>query len=156
MTLFYWPFFTPSDRSKLVTMVAVRWSLFRRKNGLLIIFKIAVLATIPWDSYLVRNHIWTYPASAVTGMTLFSIPVEEVFFFGIQTYNTGLLYIILTKRLVLLTYLKGPNRIWARNLGALLLVAGILFGIGGFIAGGKYTYFGLILAWGCPFILIQW
>lgn len=55
------------------------------------------------DSYLVRNRIWSksrtssspiflakqiiaYPPEAVLGPTLFSVPVEELFFFIVQTY----------------------------------------------------------------------
>jgi hypothetical protein len=59
--------------------------------------QVAVSATIPWDSYLIRTGIWSYPSHVVAGPTLLDIPLEEVFFFVIQTYNTTLLYLILSK-----------------------------------------------------------
>lgn len=119
------------------------------------LFKIAVLSTIPWDSYLIENQIWTYPPDAVLGPTIWSIPIEEVFFFIIQTYNTSLLYIVLTKRLVKPMYLS-PSDVWKRNIGIVFIVTCLGLGIAGIHYGGKFTYLGLIVGWVSPFMLIQW
>ncbi|KAI9925095.1 hypothetical protein MW887_006503 [Aspergillus wentii] len=140
MTSAYWPFFTKIDRYRIWTLVTI-----------------AVVSTIPWDSYLIVNSIWTYPPDAVIGPTLWSIPLEEVFFFIIQTYNTSLLYIMLTKRLVLPMYLGVPKCLnTKRNIGTLTILTGSCLGIAGIYYGEKYTYIGLILAWVCPFMLLQW
>jgi 15-cis-phytoene synthase / lycopene beta-cyclase len=120
-----------------------------------------VTATIPWDSYLIRTGVWTYPEDGVLGYSLFSIPVEELFFFVIQTYITSLIYILCNKPVLHAQYLdtSSTRLAWIRNayyLGQALLVA--LTGFGGFLirSGGDGTYLGLILAWACPFLLITW
>ncbi|RHZ66742.1 uncharacterized protein CDV56_108150 [Aspergillus thermomutatus] len=114
MTGLYWPFFTRLDFCRITFLISV-----------------ALIATTPWDSYLIRHNVWTYPSTAVIGKTIFSVPVEEVFFFIIQTYNTSLLYVILTKRFVLPMYLREAGTkfsIRVRNSG--MLVLGVMLGLG--------------------------
>ncbi|KAJ4373851.1 hypothetical protein N0V83_002590 [Neocucurbitaria cava] len=95
-------------------------------------YKIAVVATIPWDSYLIRNRIWSYPTHVIVGPKLFEIPLEEVFFFVVQTYNTSLLYLILSKPTFQPVYLQAgrgaSRREWrySRFVGQVLLLAFIL------------------------------
>ncbi|KAL4891160.1 phytoene synthase [Aspergillus ambiguus] len=138
MTSLSWPFLTRLDCAKIQALVMV-----------------SLIATIPWDSYLVRNRIWTYHPDAVTGYTLFSIPLEEVFFFVIQTYNTSLLYTILTRKLVLPAYLReSSNR--QRTAGTILLLILALGGGAAVYCGHRYTYLGLIVVWTSPWLLIQW
>jgi 15-cis-phytoene synthase/lycopene beta-cyclase len=128
---------------------------------ILFLTTVAVTATIPWDSYLIRTGVWTYPEDGVLGYSLFSIPVEELFFFVIQTYITSLIYILCSKPVLHAQYLdtSSTRPAWIRNahyLGQALLIA--LTGFGGFLihSGGDGTYLGLILAWACPFLLITW
>ncbi|KAL8790319.1 MAG: hypothetical protein Q9213_000671 [Squamulea squamosa] len=124
---------------------------------------IAVVSTTPWDSYLIRNRIWTYPPNAIVGPTLFRIPAEEIFFFIIQTYNTSLFYLLASKPTFHPVYLRGEKllhdgrrlRLW-RWVGATLLVVAILSGIGLIAGNGKGLYLGLILVWAGPFILMLW
>lgn len=122
---------------------------------------IAVTATIPWDSYLIRTGVWTYPDDGVLGPALFSIPVEELFFFVIQTYITGLLYILCNKPILLAQYLDTPEtrKPWvqgAKTAGQVALVSATAYG--GYLIGqnGDGTYLGLILAWACPFLFTTW
>ncbi|KAH8424171.1 uncharacterized protein LDX57_001926 [Aspergillus melleus] len=118
---------------------------------------IAVVATIPWDSYLIRTHIWSYAPESVLGYTLYSIPAEEVFFFAIQTYLTSLLYCVLRKPLVLPIYLRECASLSrARGLGQAFLVAAFAAGIAFCYSKGELTYMGLILIWVCPVLLLQW
>lgn len=49
--------------------------------------------------------MWTYPPDGVLGPTVFKIPVEELFFFVIQTYITSLLYILVNKPTLYVIYL---------------------------------------------------
>lgn len=127
------------------------------------ILQIAVISTTPWDSYLIHNHIWTYPSHAILGPTLFSIPAEEIFFFVVQTYNTSLLYLLLSTPTFHPVYLCGDKRLsdgrllwlWA-PLGQGLLVATILAGLSMIVAKGEGLYMGLILAWAGPFVLLLW
>ncbi|PQE22891.1 putative geranylgeranyl-diphosphate geranylgeranyltransferase (AL-2) protein [Rutstroemia sp. NJR-2017a BBW] len=130
---------------------------------ILFLIAIAVVSTIPWDSYLIRRKIWTYPPHVIVGPKLFSIPAEELFFFVIQTYNTTLLYLLLSRPVFHSAYLVGRKdrhaRIpmsTARNIGQLVL--GALITAGGFMIwqNGKGTYLGLILAWAGPFALLLW
>jgi 15-cis-phytoene synthase/lycopene beta-cyclase len=115
-----------------------------------------MVSATPWDSYLIRNNIWTYPEDAIVGPTLFKIPIEEIFFFFIQTYNSSLIYSILTKRLVLPCYLRTTATKISEIVGTIVISCGVLYGIGGFWVGGKHTYMSLILGWLCPLMLIPW
>ena len=97
------------------------------------------------------------------GPALFSIPVEEVFFFVIQTYNTSLLYLILSKPTFHSVYLRGQRllydgrriRLW-RWLGTMLIVAAIAVGAVLIRSHAKGLYMGLILVWAGPFVLLLW
>ena len=125
--------------------------------------QIAVFSTTPWDSYLIHTRIWTYPPTAIIGPTLFGIPAEEVFFFIIQTYNTSLLYLLLSKPIFHPIYLRGRKllhdsrrmRQW-RLFGTGAFIVGILAGVNMIISGRRGLYMGLILVWAGPFILLLW
>ncbi|KAF2799192.1 Lycopene beta-cyclase [Melanomma pulvis-pyrius CBS 109.77] len=151
LTLLYRPLLTKLDAYKI---------------GFLII--IAVVSTIPWDSYLIRNRIWSYPSHVIIGPKMFDIPLEEVFFFVVQTYNTSLLYLILSKSTFQPIYLRverpcshrlGPaNPQWRyyKLFGQLALLALIILSWGMVKGNGIGTYTGLILIWAVPFLLILW
>ena len=125
--------------------------------------QIAVVSTTPWDSYLIREKIWTYPENVIVGPTLFNIPVEEVFFFIIQTYNTSLLYLILSKPTFHPVYLRGRRllydgrrlRLW-RWLGTMAIVTAIFTGALLVKRRTDGLYMGLILVWAGPFVLLLW
>jgi 15-cis-phytoene synthase/lycopene beta-cyclase len=99
---------------------------------------------------------------------LYAIPVEEVFFFVIQTYNTSLLYLFVNKATFHPIYLrpertskhlKGPaNELWRfYKLGGQLLMILALYTAGiMFKDGGKGTYMALIIGWAVPFLLLLW
>ncbi|PWY96158.1 terpenoid synthase [Aspergillus sclerotioniger CBS 115572] len=139
LTVLYYPFFTPQDLSKICILITI-----------------AVIATIPWDSYLIRTAIWTYPPDAVIGPTLFRIPIEEVFFFVIQTYTTSLVYCIFTKPLVRPIYLRSDGNKRLRNGVAVGILGLMSIGIACLLSGEWTTYLGLILVWVCPVLLFQW
>ncbi|TVY41851.1 Bifunctional lycopene cyclase/phytoene synthase [Lachnellula subtilissima] len=140
LTYIYRPFFSRLDLYKVFFLITI-----------------AVVSTIPWDSYLIRRKIWTYPPSVIIGPRLFSIPAEELFFFVIQTYNTSLVYFFLSKPLLHSKYLVARNTtgLWQRA-GQATLAAWIV--IGGFQIrrGGEGTYLGLIVTWAAPFLLLLW
>ncbi|KAH9818114.1 Squalene/phytoene synthase-domain-containing protein [Melampsora americana] len=70
---------------------------------------VAVLYTLPWDSYIIYHKAWSYAPWAVTA-TIFGVPIEEVFFFIIQTFLTGYLYNLFTFPLLPSLYLlPKPN-----------------------------------------------
>jgi 15-cis-phytoene synthase/lycopene beta-cyclase len=126
------------------------------------------VSTIPWDSYLIRTGVWSYSSNVIVGPTLHDIPLEELFFFIIQTFNTSLLYLFCSKATFHPIYLrpertksdkKGPlNEEW-RNYkfgGQFFLVAGIAWAVSLIHTGGEGTYMGLIIAWAFPFLLLLW
>jgi 15-cis-phytoene synthase/lycopene beta-cyclase len=125
--------------------------------------QIAVFWTIPWDSFLIRWRIWSYPTNTIVGPTLFEVPLEEVFFFIIQTYSTTLLYIVLGKGLVLPPFLSGPfghpehvRLILWRDIGTFVFSGTAALGIMCIHHGGQYMYMGLIITWACPIMILQW
>ncbi|KJZ75183.1 hypothetical protein HIM_05377 [Hirsutella minnesotensis 3608] len=127
---------------------------------------IALVSTIPWDSYLVRQRIWSYPPDVIIGPTLFSIPAEEIFFIAIQTYNTCLIYLILGRATFYPAYLSCPvgvsGRQCERAIGlckwtiGLAIACATAAGAQMIAVGGSGTYLGLILAWTGPFLLLLW
>ncbi|BGP17727.1 hypothetical protein JCM10213_005308 [Rhodosporidiobolus nylandii] len=140
------------------------WAVFRKlrtkrdvqKTWFLI--AIAVTATIPWDSYLIRHRIWSYPESSVVGPTLFSIPYEEIFFFFIQTYLTATLYAILTRPTVHAVLLprtpsEGRRTRWT---GTAIFAAIFALAVAKLEEGGEGTYLALIVAWVAPFLILLW
>lgn len=118
-------------------------------------------ATIPWDSYLIRSGVWTYPPGGVLGPAPWGIPIEELFFFVVQTYITAVGYIVCNKPVLLAQHLKSPATTpeWISQglkLGQVALAALTVLGGGLILQQGEGTYLGLILAWACPFLLITW
>ncbi|KAK8185225.1 Lycopene beta-cyclase [Phyllosticta capitalensis] len=151
LSLIYRPLLTRLDLYKIAFLVAI-----------------AVLSTIPWDSYLIRTNVWSYPSNVIIGPKLFDIPAEEVFFFVIQTYNTSLLYLLLSKPVFHPAYLHSEKKsqnggylrlsswaLWKRG-GQATLALGIVTSIRMIKNGGHGTYLGLIVLWAFPFLLLLW
>ncbi|RKF56077.1 Bifunctional lycopene cyclase/phytoene synthase [Erysiphe neolycopersici] len=130
---------------------------------ILFLVTIAVVSATPWDSYLIRNQIWTYPPNAVLGPKLFLIPIEEVFFFLIQTYITSLLYMIFNKPLFHPTFLVDRGSAVAKTekrlLGRTIQTVLVLLFIAALVAlnlSAKGKYLALILLWALPFTFFLW
>ncbi|KAM0367681.1 hypothetical protein ACHAPK_007581, partial [Fusarium culmorum] len=90
----------------------------------------------PWDSYLIRNRIWTYPPGVVVGWTAWDIPAEELFFFVIQTLNTSLLYMLLSKPTFHPVYLSKASSS-GKIAGQILFASAIIFGLVSVRSGGE-------------------
>ncbi|KAJ4293258.1 hypothetical protein N0V90_008540 [Kalmusia sp. IMI 367209] len=151
LTLLYRPLFTKLDVYKVSFLISI-----------------AVLSTIPWDSYLIRTGIWSYPSHVIIGPKLFDIPIEEVFFFVIQTYNTSLLYLIFSKPTFQPVFLRverskshplgacNQQWRWYKRIGQLVLAISAGWGWLRVLDNGVGTYTGLILVWALPFLLLLW
>lgn len=97
------------------------------------------------------------------GPKIFDIPIEEIFFFVIQTYNTTVLYLLLSKTTLHSVYLvaevKGKE---AQKWKYIKLAGQVVFGMSvkrGFDyvrSHGRQTYLGLILVWAAPFLFMLW
>ncbi|KAI4713385.1 hypothetical protein J4E89_002365 [Alternaria sp. Ai002NY15] len=145
LTWLYRPFFTKLDVYKVVYLIVV-----------------AVGSTIPWDSYLIRTGIWSYPAHVIIGPKLLDIPLEEVFFFVVQTYNTSVLYLLLSRPTFQPVYLSpergASNTRWAytKRIGQVFFLGVIAWGWRCIKDDSMGTYTGLILIWAGPFLLLLW
>lgn len=101
------------------------------------------------------------------GPTLFHIPLEELFFFVIQTYGVSLLYMIISKPTFHPVHLPHTNSLrsktFVEKFGRIIGIVGQLFLIGSILKGallirngGLGTYLGLIVVWAFPFLLLLW
>ncbi|KAI1392275.1 Squalene/phytoene synthase-domain-containing protein [Hypoxylon trugodes] len=122
---------------------------------------VAFFSTLPWDSYLIRHGVWTYPPDAIAGPRLLGVPAEELFFFVIQTYITSMLYILLNKPILHAQFLTNQHNLsptlrWIRTIGQAFLIGCFAASVSLVRKGGEGTYLGLILIWACPFALLTW
>ena len=121
-------------------------------TGLLVF--LALSYTTPWDSYLIRENIWTYEAGRVLG-TLFHIPFEEYFFFVIQTIIACLWTSVLYNRL-------SPKTRYRLDLNKMALAVGLtLFPVAlwAFLQIPElspWRYLALIVVWAVPVLMLQW
>lgn len=96
----------------------------------------------------------------ILGPTIFCIPIEEVFFFVIQTYNTTLLYLLVSKPNLGPVYLvkeaQNDKWKWIKLVGQIALALVIKRAVDFIREGKEGTYLGLILAWALPFIFLLW
>lgn len=94
--------------------------------------------------------------------------MEELFFFVIQTYNTSLLYLLLSKPTFHPVYLRperksiessslGTGHLWLwKWIGQVVLAGAIAVAGWAISSGGRGTYMGLIVGWATPFLLLLW
>jgi lycopene cyclase domain-containing protein len=119
---------------------------------------VAVVYTTPWDNYLVATSVWWYDPELVTGLVIGWVPIEEYTFFVLQTIMTGLLWLVLAKRLVGEDDLMGAADRRPRLRASATATVGV-FWIGSIIllASGWQpgTYLGLELIWALPPIMLQ-
>ncbi|GAA5993431.1 hypothetical protein JCM11641_007156 [Rhodosporidiobolus odoratus] len=136
------------------------WAVFRKLRTTRDVLKTCFLitATIPWDSYLIRHRIWSYPESSVVGPTLFSIPYEELFFFVVQTYITATVYAVFSRPVVhpvLLPRTADEGRA-TRWTGTAFFLAILALSVAKLKEGGEGTYLALIVGWVAPFLALLW
>jgi 15-cis-phytoene synthase/lycopene beta-cyclase len=96
---------------------------------------------------------------------LWQIPAEELFFFIVQTYNTSLLYLLFSKPTFHPIFLSPEHQsadpsscvllLWKFS-GQIVLTAAIIAAAWAISNGGVGTYFGLIVIWAAPFLLLLW
>jgi lycopene cyclase domain-containing protein len=115
---------------------------------------LAVTYTTPWDNYLVATGVWWYDPARVLGITLGWVPLEEYFFFILQTLLAGLFLFALARRLP--PPGAAGDDVSLRRIGA--LAAAILWLLSALllVAGDRSgTYLGLELIWALPPIALQ-
>ena len=114
---------------------------------------IALLYTTPWDNYLVATGVWWYDPQLVAGYTLGWVPVEEYFFFLLQTALTGFWLLLLRFRTLEPNVTSKPSlRKWVSVIVFLFWVFTLTLL---FVGLQSTTYLVLILVWALPPILLQ-
>lgn len=120
--------------------------------GLLVF--LAMAYTTPWDSYLIKEKIWSYSPGNVL-LTIYRIPIEEYFFFFIQTIIGCLITAWLLKRDI---HKASPTlKINSKSFINILMMIGLTLGLYWiFPEAAEYRYLKLILFWALPIIFLQW
>jgi len=120
---------------------------------------IATLYTTPWDNYLVYRHVWGYEnAGRVIGV-LWYVPYEEYAYFSIQTLLCGAMWLTCFPKATSVDLPKAYASTATKSLWTFFLVAFtalFILAVNFLIWGGQYTYFGLILVWAVPVMMLQW
>ena len=145
-----------------VLLLALNWKnsrFFEAKSWLAtatLVF-LALTYTTPWDSYLIREKIWDYPASRVID-TFLQIPLEEYFFFFIQTVIGCLatMYSLKSYRPTK-TPFRPPllDRIVTVLFSAIAILP-LIYSFDFLFSANPYRYFFLIACWASPILLLQW
>ena len=115
--------------------------------GIALICLIALVYTTPWDNYLIRQGVWSYPEGVVLG-TIGYVPIEEYGFMILQSMLGGILWA--------LTHRKDSQSSLSFSIKGVL--PALIIGMIGvyFLSQTSGTYAGLILVWACPPLAIQW
>jgi lycopene cyclase domain-containing protein len=115
---------------------------------------LAVLYTTPWDNYLVATGVWNYGSTAVTGILLGYVPVEEYTFFVLEAILVGAWWSFVSRGI-------GPRQAFEaalkpRFLAGATTTAVWLASLVMFLSGWRPgIYLSLILVWALPPLLIQ-
>jgi len=116
---------------------------------------LAVGYTTPWDSYLIKEKIWSYYPENIL-FTIYRIPIEEYFFFIIQTSIGCLLVAFLLSS-------QNKNKqnyvlqIGPTQLTLLFFLNTLLFASWFFLSNNpQYLYLKLIVYWSLPVLFLQW
>lgn len=102
---------------------------------------------------LIASQIWSYPHGNVLG-TYWLIPIEEYFFFMIQTYITSCLYMLLSKPLIRPLFITEDSLKVGTCTGVWLAVASTIIGAIMVYYGNRVLYIGLLLTWASPVLAL--
>lgn len=113
---------------------------------------VAFIYTTPWDNYLVYKEVWGYPEDRVSS-TWFYVPVEEYFFFIIQSFFTAFLLGALLFKIPMNSKSDFRSVKLNRWLAFLFLVASIICIF--LMQWDSLLYLSLILSWSLPIFALQ-
>ncbi|KAK0568491.1 hypothetical protein OC861_001896 [Tilletia horrida] len=137
------PFLTQLERLKLILLPLV-----------------ALVWTTAWDSELIRRRAWGYPRACVLG-TIWRIPLEEYFFFLIQSVLTTLVTTLFTRWILPPLHMRvsKDRTSYAGTIAPLCYLGICLSGLAlAFASSNEHTYYmGMILWWSSiPLLLLTW
>lgn len=128
------------------------------KVKLFVLVTLALIYTTPWDNYIIYHKAWWYRKEAVFG-TIGFVPVEEYFFFIIQTIFTSLWTTMCSRWTLNSLYLSSPDRkqfeLTRYSMISVLSVI-ILTGWSYAIPATKTFYMGSIAWWSVFVLVIIW
>lgn len=117
---------------------------------------IAVVYTTPWDNYLVATRVWWYDPQLVTGYIIGYVPIEEYTFFVLQPILTGLWLLLIARRKGHMHHAEAIDKPLIRRRLVIVITILWILAIGVLFGGWKPgTYFGLLMAWGLPPVIVQ-
>jgi lycopene cyclase domain-containing protein len=149
-----------------------------RRAALLFICVVAVAWTTLWDAYLIHRGIWRYPGGGGSvAATLLGVPLEEYFFFIIQSIIVSLVTFrardAFTRRAGPRDCKKAPRSsnkqggspgssesswcsvLFLNAVPSICLLFLTAISTCAYLVGGRWTYCGLILLWACPVLALQ-
>lgn len=118
--------------------------------GVAILVVVALVYTIPWDSWLIRSGFWDYPPDAVLA-TVLQIPIEEIGFMIIQTVLVSLISLRVFSDEYFGKLREMTTAVWAQRIVVYILV----FSLATLIASATSPYMFAILAWASVPVTIQ-
>jgi len=130
---------------------------FQKKTILANILALVVLAliyTTPWDNYLVATGVWSYNPQLVSGIFFGWVPLEEYTFFVVETILSALWWLILARRIKVITKFQPDKKLVLISSG-LLVIAWLIFTTLLFSSWKPGTYLSIILFWALPAIMPQ-
>jgi lycopene cyclase domain-containing protein len=111
---------------------------------------VAMVYTTPWDNYLVYKGIWSYPENRVL-FRIGYVPFEEYAYFVLMTLLTTLLALRFFHRQA-----PAAGRPGLRWVGMLVCLGIMAAGVGMLLAGERWLYMGLVLAYFAPVLALHW
>jgi len=109
--------------------------------------------TTPWDAWIIRQGVWSYPGGGVVA-TLFGIPVEEFLFMAGQTAVVGLLTLWHLTRAGEPPSGRDDDRL-VRIISAAAWTAAAGLGLALTLTSAHGTYLGTMLLWFAPLLAVQ-
>lgn len=121
--------------------------------GAALLVFLAVFYTTPWDSYLIQKQIWTYSMDNIL-FTIYWIPIEEYFFFIIQTL-IGCLFTawLLAKQKTIHSPIMEISR--TNIFIFMFFLFSLCSAYAVFPDQQEFHYLKLILFWALPIVLLQ-
>jgi lycopene cyclase domain-containing protein len=138
--------------SVLAVSTVVRPRLERRRlhlGGLVVILALALLYTVPWDSYLIGRGVWFYGDGRVA-LRFLRVPLGEYLFMIVQSVVVAL-WLFQLDAPTATADMTTRDRLFGLAGGAALTLAGLAG-----LTGDATFYLGAILAWAGPVFALQW
>ncbi|KAJ9478956.1 Bifunctional lycopene cyclase/phytoene synthase [Pseudozyma hubeiensis] len=135
------PFLTKLDRAKLILLPII-----------------AFVWTTPWDNLIVRNRAWFYHRHCIW-FTVGYVPIEEYFFFVVQSLISTLWCTLLTRWALPNLYLtpSSPARRTLATPALVLCALSLVVGLKAAVPETHTYYFGMISWWSSlPLALLLW